>query len=265
MRDLLSVNFKRVKNLFKMDLHRMVHGKAFYVMVCIAIFIPIMMLTQMGDVRNIMMFVGDTGEEASSAFGMGMNLSILTILTGMLMCIYIGREYTSGFIKNIIPAHANKCDYIISKTLTGVICNAIFIAVYLITLFVVGLVMGLPISIPSIFGFILYLAEMLLLSIPMTILMIVVNLLFRRNYGWSIVGVGIVGTGMIVMTLKMGLQMLGLGGIAQIFNFTVSEAYSFASLVPNALSFIAILAVTVIWTPLCAIIADCLMNKRDVL
>lgn len=45
MRDLLSLNLKRVRNLFRMDLHRMLHGKAFYVMICIAVFIPVMMLT----------------------------------------------------------------------------------------------------------------------------------------------------------------------------------------------------------------------------
>ncbi len=41
MRDLLSVNPQRVKNLFRMDLHHMICGKAFYVMVGIAIFMPV--------------------------------------------------------------------------------------------------------------------------------------------------------------------------------------------------------------------------------
>ena len=53
MHDLMSVDFRRVKNLLRMDLHRMLYGKAFWIMVGIAIFIPIMMLTQMGEVHNL--------------------------------------------------------------------------------------------------------------------------------------------------------------------------------------------------------------------
>lgn len=117
MRDLMSVDFRRVKNLLRMDLHRMLHGKAFWVMAGIAIFIPVMMLTQMGDVHDLMAFIGGSGSGAGFSFGAGMSLSILTVLTGMLLSIYIGREYTSGQIKNIITTHANKCDYILSKTI----------------------------------------------------------------------------------------------------------------------------------------------------
>lgn len=265
MRDLLSVNPQRIKNLFRMDLHHIICGKAFYVMVGIAIFMPVMMLTQMSDVRDIMVFVGSSSAESAGAFGAGMNLSVLNILTGMLLCIYIGREYTTGFIKSIITAHANKYDYIISKGLIALICNIVFTIVYLLTLFILGGIMGLPAEISSIPGLVLYILEKLILSIPMSVLMIAINLVFRHSYGWSIVFICIAATGIITMSLQMGMQMLGLGALSYLLNFTISGASNFAATTPDLMAFLIIIAVSVVWTLLCSLIGDLLMNKRDVL
>ena len=265
MRDLLSVDKSRVKNLLRMDLHRMIHGKAFWVMSCIAVFIPVMMLTQMGEARELVSFIGSTGAESSSGFGAGTSISILTVLTGMLLSIYIGKEYTSGYIKNIITAHANKCDYILAKTIVATLWNVVFMLIYVVTLLVLGMVMGLPSGITSVLGLVMFLIEKLLLSIPMSILMIAINLVFRRNFGWSIMFVCIAGTGFIVMTLQMGLQMLGLGSISSILNFTISGAATFATLNPNLLYMLLIAGVSVLWTFLCTLAADALMNSRDVL
>lgn len=265
MHDLMAINFKRVKNLFRMDLRHMVRGKAFYVMIGIAIFMPVMMLTQMSDANDLMMFIGSSSAETSSAFGAGMNLSMLNILTGMLLSIYIGKEYTTGFIKNIITAHANKYDYIISKSLIALICNAVFILVYLLTLFILGSLMGLPASIPSIAGFILYIIEKLILSIPLSMLMIAINLVFRRSYGWSIVFICIAATGIVTMSLQIGLQMLGVGTLSSLLNFTITGASYFSTMTPDLIAFLIIIAVSVVWTILCSLAGDLLMNKRDVL
>ncbi len=264
MRDLLSLNLKQVQNLFRMDLHRMLHGKAFYVMIGITVFIPVMMLTQMSDVRDITMFIGSDVVSGGS-FGAGMNLSMLNVLTGMLLSIYIGKEYTTGFIKNIITTHANKYDYLVSKGLIALICNAVFVVIYLVTLFVMGAVMGLPAEIPSIIGMALYIIEKLLLSIPMSMLMVAINLIFRRSYGWSIVFICIAATGIIVMSIQMGLRMLGLGALANVFNFTITGASAFTTTTPNVVSLLIVILVSIAWTLICSSIADYLMNKRDVL
>ena len=264
MRDLLSLNLTRVRNLFRMDLHRMLHGKAFYVMIGITVFIPVMMLTQMSAVRDITMFIGSEVVSGGS-FGAGMNLSMLNILTGMLLCIYIGKEYSTGFIKNIITAHANKYDYLVSKGMIALLCNIVFVAVYLITLFVLGAVMGLPTEIPSIFGMVLYIIEKLLLSIPMSMLIIAINMIFRHSYGWSIVFTCIASTGIVVISIQTGMQLLGFGTLANIFNFTITGASVFTTTTPNLISLITVILISITWTLICSLIADFLMNKRDVL
>lgn len=264
MRDLASISFLRVRALLRMDLRRLFHGKAFYIMTGIAVFIPVMMLTQMSGSNDLMSFIGSSGE-ATGTFGAGMSLSMLNVLTGILLTVYISREYSTGFIKNIITAHANKYDYILSKAVIAFLCNAAFMAVYLLTLFILGSVMGVPASIPSVLGLVLYILEKLLLSIPLSMVIIAINLVFRRRSGWSIVCICIAATGIITMSLQSVLQMLGLTPVAGLLNYTTTGASAFASVTPNPVSFLMIAMVTVVWTILWSLVCDALMNKRDVL
>ena len=153
----------------------------------------------------------------------------------------------------------------ISKGLVALICNIAFIIVYLLTLFILGGIMGLPAEIPSIPGLVLYIVEKLFLSVPMSLLMIAINLVFRRNYGWSIVFICIAATGVITMSLQMGLQMLGLGSLAHLLNFTITGASNFATTIPNLVSLFIIVIVSVVWTLLCSAAGNALMNQRDIL
>lgn len=264
MRSLTALDFDRTMHLFRMDLHRLFHGKAFYIMIGISIFIPVMMLTQMSEPRSIATFIGSNGA-SDGGFGAGMNLSMLVALTGMLLSIYIGKEYSTGFIKNIIVVHANEYDYIMSKLMIALICNATFFLVYLVTLLALGTAMGIPAGIPSIGGLVWYVAEKMLLSIPASMLMIAASLVFRRNYGWSIAAICIVATGIIPLSMQMGLRMAGLGLVANMLDFTVAGASSLATLTPHAGSLLAILCVSAAWTVVWSLVARGLMSKRDVL
>ncbi|MGN0657225.1 MAG: ABC transporter permease [Ruminiclostridium sp.] len=265
MRDLLNVNRQRIFNLFKMDLRKMVRGKAFYVMLAIAVFIPIMMLTQMPGMDSTM-FLGGTDEAAGEAFGGGaMGLTFLWVLTGILMSIYIGSDYSTGFIKNIVTSHANKLDYIISKELIALVWNASLYIVYIITLAVAGLVMGCPLQLPSGVGFVLYFLELLISSVAMSSLIIMINLIFRRLYGWSICFGSFIASGIIIMGARMGLESSGLGFIANFLNITISGSASLAKLEPNVLSLLIIVGVSVVWTFVYSLISNKLMNTNDVL
>ncbi|MGN0617398.1 MAG: ABC transporter permease [Ruminiclostridium sp.] len=265
MLDLLNINRQRVINLFKMDLRKMVRGKAFYVMLAVAVFIPIMMLTQMPGVDSTM-FLGGTDGNTAQAFGGGaMGLNFLWVLTGILLSIYIGSDYTTGFIKNIVTSHANKLDYIISKGMTALVCNVLLCIVYIITLAVAGFALGCPLQIPSVFGFVLYLLELLISSVAMSSLIIMINLIFRRLYGWSICFGFFIASGIVIMGAKMLLESIGLGFIANFLNITIAGAASLAKLQPNFISLLIIVAVSAVWTLVYSLISNKLMNTNDVL
>lgn len=265
MRDLMNINWKRVINLFKMDLRKMVRGKVFYIMIGVSVFIPIMMLTQMPGVDSTL-FLGGTSGGTSEAFGGGtMGLNFLWILTGILLCIYIGTDYSTGFIKNIVTAHANKLDYIISKEMIALVCNAILYIVYILTLAIAGFAVASPLHIPSIMGFILYFVELLISSTAMSALIIMTNMIFRRLYGWSICFGSFIASGIIIMGIRMGLKSNGLDFIAKILNITITGSASLAELEPNILSLLIIVGISAVWLFVYSLIANRLMNTRDIL
>ena len=265
MRELLSVNFKRVTNILKMDLRKMLRGKTFYVMLAISIFVPIMMLSQMPGIDSTL-FLGGTGAGTEEAFGGGaMGLTFLGVLSGILLCIYIGNDYSTGFIKNIVTSHGNKFDYIIAKGIVALICNTAFYTAYIVALAIAGAVMGAPLQIPSIIGFILYFIELLISSVAMSSLVIALNLFFRRLYGWSICFTFFFASGMLIMGIRMGLEGSGFSFISKILNITIAGSASLATLTPNILALLIIVVVSVAWTLVYSLIANKLMNSKDIL
>lgn len=270
MHDLLTINPERLANVFKMDLHHLVRGKVLYVMIAIAVFIPVMMLTQMDGANDLMAFVGvsafPSAEAPGGTFGAGMSLSMLNVLTGILLCIYIGSDYKTGFIKSIVAAHANKYDYIISKALVALVCNIALLVAYLAALFIVGSAMGVPTGMASLPGLAQLILEKLILSVPMSLLVIALNMVFRRSYGWSIAATCLVASGMMSTGAQMGLRMLGLDAAASMLNFTISGASAFfASATFDPLGFLMIVLVGGAWALALSVASDCLMNRLDLL
>ncbi|MGN1102561.1 MAG: winged helix-turn-helix domain-containing protein [Huintestinicola sp.] len=110
MHDLKNLNWSRVINLFRMDLRKMVRGKAFYVMLAVAVFIPIMMLTQMPG-TDPALFLGGSSEGTADVFGGGaMGISILWVLTGILLSIYIGTDYIGALLRRAKIASSRKLE-----------------------------------------------------------------------------------------------------------------------------------------------------------
>ena len=126
--------------------------------------------------------------------------------------------------------------------------------------------MGVPTGIESIPGFIQLILEKLILSIPMSFLVIAVNMVFRRNFGWSIAITCLLASGMLTMSVQMGLQMLGLDAVAFLLNFTISGASSFfSSATPDPFGLLAIVLISGAWTIVLSAVSDWLMNRLDLL
>lgn len=263
MRDMLSVNFNRVLYIFKMDLRKMLRGKTFYIMLVISVLLPVMMLSQMPGTDPVS-FIGGAG--ADTSFGGGaMGSTLFGVLTGILLCIYIGSDYSTGFIKNIVTFHGNKFDYIIAKSMVALLCNAAFYVVYIIALAIAGAATGFPLHIPSIIGFILYIVELLISSVAMSTLVIMLNLLFRRLFGWTICLTFFLASGTFVMGIRMALESKGLDFAAQFLNLTIAGSASLASLAPNILTLLIIIVISAVWTFVYSMLANKLMNTRDIL
>ena len=146
---------KRIKSMLRLDFYRLFRTPIFYIMVVVAACIPALVLG-MGGMANPQ--TGETGIvfdnvwqmiEAHSGSTAGLmdfsgmaNINMLFIFAALLISVFVAHDYSSGFIKNIFTVHANKSDYIVSKTLVGLFGGLCMIVSYTLITIIVGAIMG---------------------------------------------------------------------------------------------------------------------------
>lgn len=262
MNDLKKLKPDWVMDLFRMDFYRIIHGKAFYILNGTMIFILVIMITQMSSTLPLASFLGGSSDSFMSA---GMDITMTTVLTGILLSVYIGKEFQNGIVKNIITMHSNKLEYILSKTLTAIVCDTVFVIVFMATLIILSIALSIPLGIASIPGLIVYLFGRILLCIPMSLLIISMNLILRTNYGWSMILSYVFGAGSLITLGKTIMRLIGLEGFSKIFDFTIGGASAALSQTPTLFGCITTVLVTIVWSFVWMLIGDSIMNKRDIL
>ena len=60
------------------------------------------------------------------------NMNMVFIFGGIMVSIFIGHDYKSGYVKQLFTTHAKKQDYMISKTITCAFTMACMCITYLI-------------------------------------------------------------------------------------------------------------------------------------
>lgn len=148
------------------DFRRMVTMSLFYIMVGICFVIPILILvmTTMMDgtvsvnpqtgVETVMEGFDSTwqaiGSVSSETMMMDMsltgmcNINMLYFFVAIFVCIFVADDFQSGYCKNIFTIRAKKIDYVISKTLVGVIGGASMMLSFFVGAMLGGAISGLP-------------------------------------------------------------------------------------------------------------------------
>lgn len=141
-------------NLLRMDLYRLLRSKSFYVCLgCLIVvnLIAFSFLYMLGipELRDMLVqkgatVTGDMGElERSLAEVTILDLfhegtisgGFFALMVGVLASLFVCSDFESGFIKNILTAHENKWDYILSKISCFMIVNLSYLAItYLLCL-----------------------------------------------------------------------------------------------------------------------------------
>lgn len=120
--------FKRLKGMLGVDFYRLFHTPLLYIFLVIAALIPALvsmgamggegetagMFTNAWQIiaaNNPLYVVNDIGEYA--------NMNMVFIFGGIMISIFIGHDYKSGYVKQLFTTHAKKQDYILSKSLLG--------------------------------------------------------------------------------------------------------------------------------------------------
>jgi len=156
---------ERVKTMLKVDLRRMFTTPLFYIMlgICLVVPIAIILMTEMN--AGSITVNPETGEETvvegfksvwqamsslpGESSGMSMdltsmcNMNMIYFAVGVFVCLFVSSEFRSGYAKNLFTTRAKKNDYVISKTIVGIIAGMGMILAYFIGMLVGGKIAGL--------------------------------------------------------------------------------------------------------------------------
>lgn len=258
--------WKRLKGMLSVDFYRLFHTPLFYIFIAIAAIIPAMIIGTTGmessqtgalftntwhaiAVENPLYVVQNIGQYA--------NMNMVFIFGGIMVSIFIGHDYKSGYVKQLFTTHAKKQDYMLSKTLTCAFAMGAMCITYLIGTVLAGLLVGLSFSV-NVGSLICAILGKIIMSLGWASLYVFLNVIFRKHFWISIASSFFFGTGILIIGAG---AILGNSAILNIFLYGSSV---FACLSSNLLSVLICLIVSICWTVIYNMTGTHILNKSDV-
>lgn len=255
---------KRLKGMLGVDFYRLFHTPMFYIFLVIAAVIPAMILgtTGSGDAEPLytnawqivaagtpLYVVSDIGEYA--------NMNMVFIFGGIMVSIFIGHDYKSGYVKQLFTTHAKKQDYMMSKTIVCAFAMACMCVTYLIGGVAGGIFAGADFT-ANIGSVVCAVLGKMVMSLGWASLYTFLNIIFRRYFGVSIISSFFFGTGILIIGAA---AIFGNNSILNVFLYGSSV---FACLSSNAATLVVCLIVSLAWTVIYNILGSVILSKCDV-
>ncbi|MGM9659056.1 MAG: hypothetical protein ACI3WQ_00485 [Faecousia sp.] len=158
---------KRLKSMLAVDFRRMCKTPLLYILIGIAVVIPVLVLvmtTTVGGTTKVDPKTGvetvvemepytNTWQVVESINGEGSgistdmlsmcNINLLFFLAAVWVCIFVADDFRSGYAKNLFAVRSKKTDYVISKTMVGFAGGVLMVLAYLVGAVIGGAVAGL--------------------------------------------------------------------------------------------------------------------------
>lgn len=263
---------QRIKGMLGVDFYRLFHTPLFYIFLAIAAIIPAMVsgMTTMTDPN------GQTIELYTNAWQIiaaedslyvirGIadyaNMNMVFIFGGIMVSIFIGHDYKSGYVKQLFTTHSKKQDYMISKTLTCAFAMVCMCITYLIGGIAGGLFAGYDWSV-DIGALICAIVGKIVMSLGWASLFTFLNIIFRRYFGISVASSFFFGTGILIISAAAIIEALNLPTF--VLNFFLYGSSVNACLTSNALTVVICLLVSAFWTVIYNLLGTHILNKSDV-
>ncbi|MBQ8909625.1 MAG: hypothetical protein IJY91_01140 [Oscillospiraceae bacterium] len=200
----------RLKGMLGVDFYRLFHTPLYYIFLAIAAIIPAMVsgFTSMPDQNgNVMEPLYQSAWQIIAAaeplyvintIADYANMNMVFIFGGIMVSIFIGHDYSSGYVKQLFTTHAKKQDYMLSKTIVCAFAMACMCVTYLIGGIAGGLVAGYPFQVNA-GSLILAILGKMVMSLGWASLYTFLNVIFRRYFGVSIASSFFFGTGILII------------------------------------------------------------------
>ena len=220
----------RMKSMLKVDFRRMFKSKLFYILIACALVMPILMTVMMSMMDGSVSVNPQTGEETvmqgpenawqnigtlpgeplgGDEIFMMCNINMMFMAVAVFVCLFISDDFRSGYAKNLFTVRAKKGDYVISKTVAGVICGAIMLIAYFIGSMVGGAVAGLSFALGDIstFNIVMCILSKILLMFVFVPIFVLVSVAAKQKAWLSICGS--LGGGMLLFMMVSMITPLG--------------------------------------------------------
>ena len=261
---------KRLKGMLGVDFYRLFHTPMYYIFLAIAALIPALILgtggmtnPQTGEAGAMLYtnvwnaVAADTPLYVVSQIGEYANMNMVFIFGGIMVSIFIGNDYRSGYVKQLFTTHALKQDYMMSKTLVSAFSMACMCVTYLIGSVAAGALVGLDFSV-NVGSLLCAVIGKLIMSLGWASLYTFLNVIFRKFFGVSIASCFFFGTGILIIGAA---AILGNSSILNIFLYGSSV---YACLSSNILTVLVCLVCSAAWTVIYIVAGTRVLNTCDV-
>lgn len=263
----------RIKSMLSVDFYRLFHTPLFYIFLAIAAIIPAMvscftmMPDQNGNVMeplysNVWQIIASTESlYVIKTIADYANMNMVFIFGGIMVSIFIGHDYSSGYVKQLFTTHAKKQDYMISKTIAcsfAIVCMCI---TYLIGGIVGGAFAGYNWDV-NVGSLLIAILGKIIMSLGWASLYTFLNVIFRRNFGISIASSFFFGTGILIIGAAAIIETLNLD--SSILNFFLYGSSVNACLSSNIGTLFICIIISILWTVIYNLLGTYILNRSDV-
>ncbi|MBQ8389306.1 MAG: hypothetical protein IJX46_10320 [Clostridia bacterium] len=263
----------RIKGMLGVDFYRLFHTPLFYIFLAIAAIIPAMvsaMTTMPGPdgqtmeplYSNVWQIIA-ASEPLYVIRGIAdyANMNMVFIFGGIMVSIFIGHDYGSGYVKQLFTTHAKKQDYMISKSLTCAFAMASMCVTYFIGGTVAGILVGYDLSV-NVGSLLVAILGKMVMSLGWASLFTFLNVIFRRYFGISVASSFFFGTGIVIIGAAAVVESLGLP--SSFLNIFLYGSSVNACLTGNIMTLVTCIAVSVAWALIYNLAGTLILSKSDV-
>ena len=263
---------RRIKGMLGVDFYRLFHTPLFYIFLAIAAIIPAMVsaMTMMPDQNgNQITLYSNVWQIIAASKSLYVietiadyaNMNMVFIFGGIMVSIFIGNDYRSGYVKQLFTTHAKKQDYMISKSLVCAFAMACMCITYLIGGTVGGLLAGYETDV-NVGSLIIAILGKIIMSLGWASLYTFLNVIFRKYFGISVASSFFFGTGILIIGAAAIVKGLGLPtGFLNVFLYGASVN---ANLSSGIGSLLICIVVSVAWAVIYNVAGTKLLNNCDV-
>ena len=263
----------RLKGMLGVDFYRLFHTPLFYIFLAIAAIIPAMVscLTMMPDQSGNAMEPLYTSVWQIIAASEPMyvintiadyaNMNMVFIFGGIMVSIFIGHDYSSGYVKQLFTTHAKKRDYLFSKTIVCAFAMACMCITYLFGGTIGGLFAGYSLQV-NVGSLMIAILGKVVMSLGWASLYTFLNVIFRRYFGVSIASSFFFGTGILIIGAAAIVEHLQLP--TAFLNLFLYGSSVNACLMSNVGTLLTCVAVSVGWAVFYNIFGSYILAKSDV-